>query len=210
MLRVRCSQTVTSKFICVQLHACSRPLSRTRFQSYNRKRPSRYLWPAGCRERENNVCRATFPSRPLFPVMKPAAHTADTISSRKFDLGWFHSARRILVAAWVSITSESVFISVGLDMRLVIMRRRTPRCVLFSFHCVTKVYRFLCFRPTSLTFNLLSTNMEARLVTRTKPVVLDLNVPVCRCGAKRGWKCNEAGSLTGFIHPNRYIYRNIT
>lgn len=124
-----CSQTVTLKFICVQLPlpACSRPLSRTRFHSYNRKRPSRYLWPAGRRERENNICRATFPSRPLFPVIKPAAHTADTIGSRKFDLGWFHSALRILVTAWVSITSESVFISVSLDMRLVMMRRRTPR-----------------------------------------------------------------------------------
>lgn len=124
-----CSQTVTLKFICVQLPlpACSRPLSRTRFHSYNRKRPSRYLWPAGRRERENNICRATFPSRPLFPVIKPAAHTADTIGSRKFDLGWYHSALHILVTAWVSITSESVFISVSLDMRLVMMRRRTPR-----------------------------------------------------------------------------------
>lgn len=45
MSRVRCSQTVTLTFICVHLPlpACSRPLSRTRFQSYNRKRPSRYL-----------------------------------------------------------------------------------------------------------------------------------------------------------------------
>lgn len=83
----------------------------------------------------------------------------------------------------------------------------------FCFH-FTVWHRFIDFcalgRPLwPLTaVNLLSANMEARLETRTEPLVLslDLNVPVCHCGARRGWNCNEAASLPNRLYTPKQIH----
>lgn len=217
MLRVCCSQTVTLKFIRVHLPlpACSRPLSRTRFQSYNRKRPSRYLLTHRPPRTRKQCLQGDLSLAPAVPCNKTSSshsryHQQQEVRSELISFSSPHPRHRLsLHHVWkhgylrqprYETRHDATTDSSAVDV--------------FCFH-FTVWQRFIDFcalgRPLwpLTTVNLLSTNTEARLVTRTKTLVLSLglNVPVCHCVAqKRRWHCNEAGSLLNRLYTLRQIH----